>query len=100
MVSRRFWGIMLLLAIQHLDPRTARPAQSPTPNPTSTGPATPAKARAEKLFPILEYRVEGNTLLSKIDIERAVMPFLGVGKSIKDVEAARQGLEKVYHTRG
>ena len=54
----------------------------------------------EKLFPILEYRVEGNTLLPKIDIERAVTPFLGVGKSIKDVEAARQSLEKTYHTHG
>jgi len=53
-----------------------------------------------KSFPILEYRVEGNTLMAAIDIERAVYPYLGEGKTIKDVEAARQSLEKIYHARG
>jgi len=53
-----------------------------------------------KTFPILEYRVEGNTVMRAIDIERAVTPYLGVGKSIKDVEAARQSLEKTYHAHG
>jgi hemolysin activation/secretion protein len=35
-----------------------------------------------------------------IDIERAVTPYLGEAKSIKDVEAARQSLEKLYHQHG
>jgi hemolysin activation/secretion protein len=54
----------------------------------------------EKSFPVLEYRVEGNTLMRTIDIERAVYPYLGEGKTIKDVEAARLNLEKLYHERG
>jgi hemolysin activation/secretion protein len=60
----------------------------------------PANAAPLRLFPVLEYQVEGNTVLAAIDIERAVTPFLGIGKSIKDVEAARQNLEKVYHDHG
>jgi len=63
-------------------------------------PAPAAASSAQRSFPILEYRIEGNTLLPRIDIERAVTPYLGPDRSIKDVEAARQGLEKRYHDRG
>jgi hemolysin activation/secretion protein len=62
--------------------------------------AAPAGQQLVKTFPVLEYRIEGNTLLQAIDIERAVTPYLGEGKSIKDVEAARLSLEKTYHGRG
>ena len=64
---------------------------------------TPARqpgAAPVRLFPVLEFQVEGNTLLPAIDIERAVTPYLGIGRSIKDVEGARQSLEKSYHDRG
>jgi hemolysin activation/secretion protein len=85
----------------------ARSADAPAPAPVAHGEETaspaaapPAGAAAIKSFPILEYRVEGNTLMRAIDIERAVTPYLGEGRSIKDVEAARQSLEKAYHERG
>lgn len=61
---------------------------------------TPARAESVRLFPILEYQVEGNTKLQAIDIERAIDPYLGIRKSIKDIETARQALEKAYHDRG
>jgi hemolysin activation/secretion protein len=48
----------------------------------------------------MEYDVEGNTLLKPIDIERAVTPYLGEARTIKDIDAARGALEKVYHDRG
>jgi len=79
--SKKFWGIMAISVLQSL--LSARSAEAP-----------------EKSFPILEYRVEGNTLMRAIDIERAVYPYLGEGKTIKDVEAARLSLEKIYHERG
>ena len=44
--------------------------------------------------------MEGNTLLPAIDIERTVTPYLGEGKTIKDIEAARTKLERLYHDRG
>ncbi|WP_162888674.1 ShlB/FhaC/HecB family hemolysin secretion/activation protein [Dechloromonas sp. HYN0024] len=51
-------------------------------------------------FDILEYDVEGNTRLSDVDIEQAITPFLGEGKTLQDVEAARGALEAAYHKAG
>jgi hemolysin activation/secretion protein len=88
MASDRVWEIMAISVL--LAPFAAR----------STEPALPAAAASAKTFAVLEYRVEGNTLIRAIDIERAVTPYLGEEKTIKDVEAARQSLEKTYHDRG
>ena len=63
---------------------------------TATAPA----ARQGTGFDILEFDVEGNSRLSESDIEKAVTPFLGEGKSIADVEAASAALEKAYHAAG
>ena len=51
-------------------------------------------------FDILEYDIEGNTRLTDADIERAVTPFLGEQKTLKEVEAARAALEAAYHDAG
>jgi len=51
-------------------------------------------------FDILEFVVEGNTVLPALDIERAVYPHLGEKKTIASVEAAREALEKRYHATG
>jgi hemolysin activation/secretion protein len=63
-------------------------------------PAAESAAQSEAKFDVLEYQIEGNTVLAAIEIERAVYPHLGSGKTIKDVEAARTALEKVYHDGG
>ena len=84
-----FWGFMSMAMLQ--SPISVRAADPPAP---------PTEAQPVRMFPVLEYRVEGNTLMSAIEIERAVTPYLGEGKSIKDVEAARQHLEKLYHDHG
>lgn len=49
---------------------------------------------------IREYRVRGNTKIKPIDIEKAVYPYLGPGRSENDIEQARAGLEKVYRDLG
>jgi hemolysin activation/secretion protein len=60
-----------------------------------------AYAGAEKnVFDIMEYRIQGNTVLSSDNIEQAVYPFLGEAKSIDDVELARSALEKTFHDAG
>ncbi len=51
-------------------------------------------------FDILEFEVEGNSVLPVQAIERAVTRFLGEGKSVKDVETAREALEKAYQDAG
>jgi hemolysin activation/secretion protein len=51
-------------------------------------------------FDLLEFDVEGNTVLAVPAIERAVSPFLGPGRSMGDVEAARAALERAYQQSG
>lgn len=51
-------------------------------------------------FDVLEYVVEGNTVLEVTEIEQAVTPFLGPGRSLDDVEQARAALEKAYQSAG
>jgi hemolysin activation/secretion protein len=54
----------------------------------------------EQKFDVLEYLVEGNTKLKNIQIEESVYPHLGIGRTFKDVEAAREALEKTYQAAG
>ena len=51
-------------------------------------------------FEIAEYRVEGNSLLDDVVIEKALETYLGPGGSIERVDAARSALEATYHQRG
>ncbi len=62
---------------------------------------TPAgpPADAGTLF-IQEYRVEGIHLLANSEVEEAVYPFLGPGRTTDDVEKARTALEKIYRDKG
>lgn len=62
--------------------------------------ASVAVAQENVRFYIREYRVDGAQRLKKIEIEEAVYPFLGPGRTPADVEKARQALEKVYHDKG
>jgi len=68
-----------------------QPATPPAPASVAKQPAPPTPVRN---FPVLEYQVEGNTLLQTIDVERAVMSHLGESRTVDDVEAARKELEK------
>lgn len=51
-------------------------------------------------FSIMAFQVKGNTLLAPDDVERAILPFMGPGKSEADVEAARAALQKLYEDKG
>ena len=51
--------------------------------------AAPAPGAAPKPFPVLEFQIDGNTLLPTIEVERAVMSHLGESRTIQDIEAAR-----------
>lgn len=70
-----------------------------------TGSSTPAATAStggnhQAAFEIREYRVLGNTVLPAEAVETAVYPYLGPGKTIDDVEAARKALETAYHDHG
>lgn len=62
--------------------------------------AVPQLSQAQAKFDILEYQVEGNSLLDDSRIEQAVTPFLGQARSLADVDAARAMLMQHYHDDG
>jgi hemolysin activation/secretion protein len=47
-----------------------------------------------------EYIVDGNTVLSTAEIERAVYAHLGPGRPASEIEAARAALEKAFQDKG
>jgi len=61
---------------------------------------TAAATGAEPRFDVEAYDVDGAKLLKQEEIETAVYPFLGPGRTRDDVEHARAALEKAYHDRG
>ena len=63
-------------------------------------PVTAPAGTDETRFDVLEYVIDGNTVLSVERVEQAVTPFLGPGLSMARVEAARAALEKAYQDAG
>ena len=100
MFSKRCLGLAALVMLQVPGLGLAQTTDVAATNAATPQPVNKVDKPAEKRFPILEYQVEGNTLLPVIEIEDAVTPFLGPDRGIKDVEAARRELEKHYHDRG
>jgi len=79
------------------------PGNSP-PNTTSAQPSASqpvTQPKQEAHFNILQYQVHGNShLLTQIEFEDAVYPFLGPYRTADDVEQARAALEKAYRDKG
>jgi hemolysin activation/secretion protein len=100
MVLKRCLSLIALSMLQVSGVVMAQTTEATAPAADSPQPVRKVDKPAERKFPILEYQVEGNTLLPATDIETAVTPFLGPGRTIKDVEVARRELERRYHDRG
>jgi hemolysin activation/secretion protein len=82
---------------EELGARQAVAHSEATPAPESPhGGEVPA---ARRMF-IREFRVLGAKTLPRIEVEEAVYPFLGPGRTFDDVENARSALEKAYHEKG
>ena len=63
-----------------------------------TAPA--AAQQPEQHFDILEFVIDGNTVLPAAALEEAVYPFLGESRVAGDVDRARDALERLYRERG
>jgi hemolysin activation/secretion protein len=70
--------------------------------PQTTSSATPAAPRspASDSFDLNEIRVDGSTVLPQEQVEEAVYPYLGPGKTAQDVEQARKSLQDAYTKAG
>ncbi len=62
--------------------------------------ATEHPTEASPKFDMLEMQVDGNTVLDQQLVEKTLYPFMGPGKTVDDVEKARQTLEAVYKEKG
>lgn len=67
---------------------------------TDVAKKTAEATESQYSFNVFEFVVDGNTVLENTDIEKAVYPFLGETKTIKDVEKARVALESTYQNLG
>jgi hemolysin activation/secretion protein len=63
-------------------------------------PAAPTAEAPPQHFDILEFVVDGNTVLPVPDIEEAIYGFMGEGRDTSDVDKARDALERLYRERG
>jgi len=82
------------LAVLGLSAQVGALAQTPTVPTAETAAADTREVNVD------EYIVRGNTVLDLRDIERAVTPFLGPRRTMKDIEAARDALLAVYQAKG
>lgn len=69
-------------------------------SPASADPGQPTAVPPVQRLDVREFRVIGSTVLPAIDVEEAVTPFLGPGRTSGDVEQARAALEKAFHEKG
>lgn len=114
-LASAYWlGVALASTPVSLVAQTTGPSNDPStssgqvPSPTSAqGHSTsPAQAnatgspQAERQIYIQEYRVEGAHKLTALEVEEAVYPYLGPGRTTEDVEQARAALEKAYQEKG
>jgi hemolysin activation/secretion protein len=79
-------------------PKTAAPAGAASASAPAEAPSAGAEAQ-QKMY-VREYRVLGSKSLPRLEVEEAVYPFLGPGRTFDDLEKARTALEKVYHDKG
>src|SRR5262249_39275190 len=84
------WRVSAAAAVALLSAH-ALPALARQPAPP------PAGARS---LDIEEFRVEGVAQLSTLRVESVLVPFLGPGRTLEDVEKARAALEKAYFDLG
>ena len=81
-------------------PKEAAPASLSENEAPNTAKKPSEATEAQYSFNVFEFVVDGNTVLENTHIEKAVYPFLGETKTIKDVEKARAALESTYQNLG
>ena len=93
-------------AADHAGAAITEPAQPPALPAGTAGDAETSQAPAADesavvpRFYIREYRVVGAKRLPRIEVEDAVYPFLGPGRTNADLAAAANALQKAYHEKG
>lgn len=94
-------ALLLHFAVARVD--AAAPAPVPAPAESSAAHTVSDRSEEQPLIGNLyvrEYRVQGATKLPGVEVEEAVYPYLGPGRTTEDVDQARAALEKAFHDKG
>src|SRR5690606_150205 len=79
----------------------SEPEEPPVlPYPAVAPGTAAAMPEREVTFPVRQIRVRGAKILTADEIASAVYPFLGMGRTLGDLEEARGALEKAYRNKG
>jgi hemolysin activation/secretion protein len=89
---------LAVIGLGTLGTATAQPMAT-AERPAASAPAQ-AQADEARRVNVNEYIVRGNTVLDVRSIEKAVTPFLGPNRTMKDIEGARDALLSVYQAKG
>lgn len=96
--------LLLLLSLGLVFDAVAQPAAATSAAApaiaASAAPAADAPTDSGPRFALLEFEIEGNSVLGVMAVEVAVTPFLGPDRSLADVEKAREALERAYQGAG
>ena len=87
---------LLWVAYQAVPMASAAAPVAPAASPAPGAGMMPSAPKNLPEFYIREYRVLGAHALKPIDIQKAVYPFLGPGRTTEDVNNARNALLKAY----
>lgn len=80
--------------------KPAKPAAGAVKEAPAAQAPAPAPAPEQPKMYLREFRVLGAKTLPKIDVEEAVYPYLGPGRTQEDVEKAAAALQKAYGDKG
>jgi hemolysin activation/secretion protein len=84
-----------------VQPEPVSPAPAPLTKPVTPAPVMEPLSRADEVyFSVLEFHVEGNTLLPQEKVDQVLEPYKGFAQKIADIDKARAALEKTYHELG
>jgi hemolysin activation/secretion protein len=85
---------------QGADERVASDKKSGAPEKSAAEKSKPAAPTPAARFDIDDFTIKGADRLTQLEVEEAIYPFVGPGRTAEDVEKARAALEKAYHDKG
>ena len=86
--------------VEAVAPERLTPAPEADDSASPAAPQEPGASAAVPRLYIREYRVTGAKSLPRIEVEEAVYPFLGPGRTNEDLMSAAGSLQKAYHDKG
>jgi len=93
--------LLLCLAGRGFSEDAPQPEEPPAlPYPAVEPGTAAAMPEREVTFPVRQIRVRGAKTLTADEIASAIYPYLGMGRTLADLEQARASLEKAYRDKG